>query len=127
MRIDSAQADGPSRRKNSNRNLFRVYSSDTFKLKTGVVANFPAHSILPQMMSFVSAVLPYVQIILSVVLIGVILLQRSESGLGSGFGSDGFSTGHQERRGLEKTLFYLTIIVACLFVISAFINLIIVR
>lgn len=76
------------------------------------------------MMSFVSGVLPYVQIILSVVLIGAILLQRSESGLGSGFGGDGFSAGHHERRGFEKTLFYSTIIVACLFALSAFITLV---
>lgn len=79
------------------------------------------------MMSFVSAALPYVQIILSVVLIGAILVQRSESGLGSGFGSDGFSSSHHERRGLEKTLFYSTIVLAFLFALSAFLTLIIAR
>jgi preprotein translocase subunit SecG len=79
------------------------------------------------MMSLVSAALPYVQIILSVVLIGAILIQRSEAGLGSGFGGDGFSTGHHERRGFEKTLFYSTIIVAFLFALSAFVSLLIAR
>lgn len=77
------------------------------------------------MMSFVSAVLPYIQIILSVILIGAILIQRSESGLGAGFGSDGFSSTHHERRGLEKTLFYSTIVIAFLFALSAFITLVI--
>ena len=77
------------------------------------------------MMSFVGAVLPYVQVILSVVLIGAILLQRSESGLSSGFGGDGFSAGHHERRGFEKTLFNSTIIIACLFAISSFITLLV--
>lgn len=91
------------------------------------VANFRPSDTMPQMMSFVSTVLPYIQIILSVILIGAILLQRSESGLGSGFGSDGFSTGHHERRGLEKTLFYSTIIVACLFALSAFFTLVLAR
>ncbi len=76
------------------------------------------------MMSFFGGVLPYIQIILSIVLIGAVLLQRSESGLGSGFGGDGFSSGHHERRGFEKTLFYLTIIVACLFAVSSFITLV---
>lgn len=101
--------------------MFRVSWRNEPKLPQ--VANFKTNAIMPRMMSFVSTVLPYIQIILSVVLIGAILLQRSESGLGSGFGGDGFSAGHHERRGLEKTLFYSTIIVAILFAVSAFINL----
>lgn len=75
-------------------------------------------------MSFSGTVLPVIQIILSVILVGLILLQRSESGLGGGFGADGFSAGHHERRGLEKTLFILTIATAVIFAILSFISLI---
>lgn len=73
------------------------------------------------MMSQISAVLPYVQIVLAVVLTAAVLLQRSEAGLGAGFGADSFSSAHHERRGLEKTLFRATILVAILFVVSVLI------
>ncbi len=72
---------------------------------------------------FITTVLPIIQIVLSVLLIGAILLQRSEAGLGSAFGADGFSAGFHERRGLEKTLFIGTIVVAALFAISALLTL----
>ncbi len=68
---------------------------------------------------FITTVLPIIQVILSALLIGAILLQRSEAGLGSAFGADGFSAGFHERRGFEKTLFIGTIVVAALFAISA--------
>lgn len=77
------------------------------------------------MMSTVQAVLPYVQIALAVVLAAAILLQRSEAGLGAGFGADSFSTAHRERRGFEKTLFISTIVVALLFVASTVVSLLI--
>jgi len=59
--------------------------------------------------------LPYIQIILAVLLILGVLFQRSEAGLGSAFGME-TSTTRYARRGLEKTLFHATIIVAILFV-----------
>ena len=80
---------------------------------------------MPRMMSTVQAVLPYVQIALAVVLAAAILLQRSEAGLGAGFGADSFSTAHRERRGFEKTLFVSTIIIALLFVASTVVSLLI--
>ena len=70
-------------------------------------------------------VLPYVQIVLSVLLIGAILLQRTGATLGGAFGADNFSSGFHTRRGLEKTLFYATIVIAILFALSALINLLI--
>jgi protein translocase SecG subunit len=72
---------------------------------------------------FISSVLPIIQIALAVVLTGAILLQRSEAGLGSSFGGDGFSAGFSERRGFEKALFYGTIVIAALFAISALVTL----
>lgn len=68
--------------------------------------------------------LPYVQILLSVLLIGGILLQRSEAGLGQAFGGDAFSNTNFERRGGEKFLFRLTIAIAVLFALSAILALI---
>jgi preprotein translocase subunit SecG len=68
-------------------------------------------------------VLPYVQIVLSALLVTCILLQRTGASLGGAFGADNFSSGFHTRRGLEKTLFYATIIIAVLFALSALVNL----
>jgi preprotein translocase subunit SecG len=70
-------------------------------------------------------VLPFVQIALSVLMIGAILLQRTGASLGGAFGADNFSSGFHTRRGLEKTLFYATIVLGILFAITALINLLI--
>jgi len=71
-------------------------------------------------MSELSTLLPYAQIILSILLVGAILLQQSEGSLGSAFGGgqSGASTWHT-KRGLEKQLFIATIILAVLFALSA--------
>jgi len=68
-------------------------------------------------------ILPYIQVGLSILLVAGILLQRSESGLGAGFGSDSGAGGHFSRRGFEKTLFNGTIFIAVLFALSALIPL----
>lgn len=67
--------------------------------------------------------LPYIQIIISILLILCILVQQSEAGMGAiGGGSD--STVHRTRRGFEKFVFYLTIILAILFAVSSFVAII---
>jgi protein translocase SecG subunit len=76
-------------------------------------------------MVFLRETLPYVQIILSVLIIGSVLLQRTGASLGGAFGSDNFSSGFHTRRGLEKNLFYATIILGILFAISALVSLLI--
>ena len=68
-------------------------------------------------------VLPYVQIVLSVLMISAILLQRTGAALGGAFGADNFSSGFHTRRGMEKTLFYATIVLGILFALSALIQL----
>jgi protein translocase SecG subunit len=70
--------------------------------------------------------LPYIQIILSLLLIGGILLQQGDAGLGSAFGSDSAGTRYN-RRGFEKTLFRATIVIAILFAVSAFASLLLAR
>ena len=65
-------------------------------------------------------ILPYIQILLSLLLIAGILLQRSEASLGAAFGGDSAMGGRFMRRGFEKTLFNATIVIAVLFALSAF-------
>lgn len=71
-------------------------------------------------------VLPYAQIVLSVLLICAILLQRTGASLGGAFGADNFSSGFHTRRGLERTLFWATIVLGILFAVSALIQLLLV-
>ncbi|KKU49811.1 MAG: Preprotein translocase, SecG subunit [Parcubacteria group bacterium GW2011_GWB1_49_7] len=72
-------------------------------------------------------ILPYIQIVLSVLLIALILLQRSEASLGAAFGGDSSTGNRFTRRGFEKTLFKGTILVAALFALSAFASLLLGR
>lgn len=67
----------------------------------------------------IAAILPYVQVALSVLLMLCILLQRTGASLGGAFGADNFSSGFHTRRGLERTLFRATIVLAVLFAVSA--------
>jgi len=76
-------------------------------------------------MVFLQGILPYVQLGLSALLIVCILMQRTGAALGGAFGADNFSSGFHTRRGLEKTLFYTTIILGILFALSALVNLLI--
>lgn len=65
--------------------------------------------------------IPYIQIVLSLLLIGGVLLQQTDAGLGSAFGGgDGFSSGHHTKRGAEKIIFNTTIVVAILFAVISF-------
>ena len=70
-------------------------------------------------------ILPYIQILLSVVLIVCILLQQTGAALGGAFGGDNFSAAYHTRRGSEKYLFYTTIVVGVFFALSSFVALII--
>lgn len=76
-------------------------------------------------MVFLETALPYVQIILSALLIAAIVFQRTGSSLGGAFGADNFSSGFHTRRGLEKFLFRATIVLGILFALSALIGLLI--
>lgn len=76
-------------------------------------------------MVWLHTALPYIQMALSVALIVAILLQRTGASMGGAFGADNFSSGFHTRRGLERTLFHVTIALGILFAFSALINLII--
>ena len=58
-------------------------------------------------------VLNYAQIIIAILMIIFILLQQRGSGLGAAFGGEG--NVYMTKRGAEKTIFYLTIVLAVLF------------
>ena len=71
------------------------------------------------------SLLPYAQIVLSALLIGAILLQRTGAQVGGAFGgSDNMSSAFHTRRGFEKVLFNSTIVFAILFAVSALLSLI---
>jgi preprotein translocase subunit SecG len=61
------------------------------------------------------------QAILAVALVAAILLQQRGTGLGGAFGGE--VTAYRSRRGIERTLFRLTILLAVLFVIFSLLNL----
>ena len=76
-------------------------------------------------MKAISSFLPYLQIFLSIVLIAAILLQQTGAAMGGAFGgNDSFSSVHHTRRGFERTLFIITIVVGILFALSALLNLV---
>ena len=68
-------------------------------------------------------ILPYIQIVLSILLIGCILLQQTGASLGGAFGGDNFSAAFHTRRGSEKVLFYASIILGILFALSCIVAL----
>lgn len=73
-----------------------------------------------------ASTLSYIQVILSVILITLIVLQYSEAGAGSAFGGgDNWNSSFHTRRGFERTLFIVTIVVSILFGVSAVVALII--
>ena len=57
------------------------------------------------------------QVIISVTLVTLVLLQSQGSGLGAAWGGGGET--YHTRRGLEKIIFYATIVSAVLFTISS--------
>lgn len=69
-------------------------------------------------MQFLNTILPYAQVLLSIILIGLILLQQNEGSLGNAFGGGDSGGGFHKKRGIEKIVFNITIAVAILFVLS---------
>lgn len=66
-----------------------------------------------------AGVLPYIQLVLAVLLIGSILLQQTGASLGGAFGGDNFSAAYHTRRGSELFLFWASIVIAVLFAATA--------
>lgn len=62
-----------------------------------------------------------IQLVSAIALIIAILLQNRGSGLGSAFGGEG--NAYRSKRGIEKTLVKISIVLAIIFFVTAFINL----
>ena len=60
------------------------------------------------------------EILVSIGLIAAVLLQARGAGLGATFGGE--SSAYRSRRGVEKTLFQFTIVLAALFVVICLIS-----
>lgn len=69
-----------------------------------------------------SFILNIIQIIISVLLVGAILLQQRGGGLSPVFGGEGGA--YRTRRGIEKTIYIGTIVLSALFLAAAFLNLV---
>jgi len=69
----------------------------------------------------ISLILWILQIVVSIILILLIVLQQRGTMLGSGFGGGGEI--YSIKRGLEKKIYYGTIITAIIFFLLGFINL----
>jgi preprotein translocase subunit SecG len=69
-----------------------------------------------------SQLLPWIQIGLSVLLVGAILLQQSDAGLGGTFGGGSMGNPFRTKRGAEKNLFIATIILGVLFLVATLLS-----
>jgi len=69
-------------------------------------------------------ILPIAQTIIAILLIVFILVQQRGTALGSAFGGEGGGF-YATRRGIQKKIFWATIICGALFIILALVNLII--
>lgn len=70
-------------------------------------------------MTIIAKLLPYIQIILSIILVVAILLQQSDAGLGGVLGGGDGGGLYHTRRGFEKFIFVVTIVVAVLLTFSS--------
>lgn len=75
-------------------------------------------------MNTVTLILPWIQLVLSIILVGLVLLQRSSDGIEGALGGSASNMTYFARRGAERFLFVATIVVAILFAASAIISLI---
>ena len=70
-----------------------------------------------------STIISIAQIVVSVIVIGLILLQERDSGAGGLFGGGGGDGFYQTRRGLERSIFIATIVFVVVFAALAVGNL----
>ncbi|MEK7465693.1 MAG: preprotein translocase subunit SecG [Patescibacteria group bacterium] len=64
------------------------------------------------------------QIIVSLILVALVIIQERSSGLSGVFGGGG-SAPYQTRRGMEKFIYFATIAVGVIFVVLAVLNLVV--
>ncbi len=69
-----------------------------------------------------STIILVIHILVSLSLIGLILLQSSQGGLGSAFGG---SEGYRTKRGAERIVFTATIVLSVLFLVTSIVTFIV--
>ena len=75
-------------------------------------------------MSFITNILPYIQIVLAILLVGSILLQQGGNEFGGAIGGGDGGSFHHTKRGFEKFLVYFTLVIAFLFAFTALLGII---
>lgn len=75
-------------------------------------------------MNTITQILPWLQLALSILLILLVLLQRSADGIEGALGGSSSQMTYFSRRGAERFLFIATIVIAILFAASALIPLV---
>ncbi len=73
----------------------------------------------------INQILFFVQIGVSVALIILIAIQQRGTALGSGFGGGGGGEFYSQRRGIQKKIYYATIVIAGLFIVLGIVNLLV--
>jgi len=68
----------------------------------------------------IQTIIDIIQFVSAILLMAAILFQNRGSGLGSAFGGEG--NVYRSKRGLEKSLFILSIILSVIFLATALIN-----
>lgn len=69
-------------------------------------------------MALIASLLPGIQVVISILLIGAILLQQRGAGMGGAFGDSSQGT-YYKRRGAELFLFQASIVLSILFAVTA--------
>jgi preprotein translocase subunit SecG len=75
-------------------------------------------------MSLIASLLPGIQVVISILLIGAILLQQRGAGMGGAFGDSSQGT-YYKRRGAELFLFQASIVLSILFALTALVQLVV--
>ncbi len=74
------------------------------------------------MLTVILNILPFIQISLAILLVILVLVQQTDADAGGSFGGGAMAHFHT-RRGGEKFIFYLTIIISILFIVSVLVDL----
>lgn len=75
-------------------------------------------------MNTITHALPWIQLVLSILLVLLVLLQRSADGIEGALGGNASNMTYFARRGAERFFFFATIVVAVLFAVSALLSLV---
>ena len=75
-------------------------------------------------MALIASFLPGIQVVISILLIGAILLQQRGAGMGGAFGDSSQGT-YYKRRGAELFLFRASIALSVLFAVTALLQLLV--